>query len=190
MTALLMGFFNNAAQAKPEDWYVNIGMGLAETSYPKTWENVFDSWGDSSSSFRIRLSRDLGFYFPLASSTVWGVAVTDASDAISNDQGGTFGIDNYLFGLSVLSFMGSEPGDGFFARADFGRGAVQTSNVPANSTSIDFSSVGSGTGYLLGFGYGMPTGPGTRILFSISFQTTQISGDQFSASRLSAGVLF
>jgi len=187
----LVGAFSGTAQADPEDWYAYLGAGLAAAKYPNSWDRVFDSWGASSNSFRFTMSRDLGLYFPIINgSTVIGAAVSNTSDAISNDVNGTFGIENYLFAASVLSFAGTEPGDGFFARADLGRGWVHTTDVPLNSTSVNFNSLGKGTGYVLGLGYGKKTGPGARILFALSVQSTNIDGNKFQATRLTGGVLF
>jgi hypothetical protein len=87
-----------------------------------------------------------------------------------------------------MKYMGNEPGDGFFVRGDFGISKAVVS-VSVNNVSERASSE-SGSGYLLGVGYGIPMSSRTRLVFGINTTSRKIDSETFKSTQFTVGGLW
>jgi hypothetical protein len=174
-----------AAHSDVEDWYSYWGIGFSDTAYPEPLDSILDV-AESVSDTRLKISIDiLGFYFPVAdATTIAGFVINGASDRL-DDGSDNIQINLYTYGVSAMKFLGTEPGDGLFFRGDFGI----TKAVLSSSFS---SSVGSdtGTGFLIGTGYGFAVSPQHRILVNLNYANRTIESEQYKTVGISAGILF
>ncbi len=175
-----------AANADMESWYSYWGIGFSDTTYPEPLENLLNLAESTSDSARIQLDIDiLGFYFPVGSgSTIAGFVINAAADRIF-DSTDNIQFNLYTYGLSIMSFLGNEPGDGLFFRGDFGiTKAVVSSSFSGN--------VGSdtGTGFLIGTGYGFAVSPQHRILLNLNYANRTIESESYKTVALTVGILF
>ena len=182
----LTAIISAPANADVEDWYAYWGIGFANTTYPEPLDSILDL-AESVSDTRIQLDLDiLGFYFPVGvgGNTIAGFVINAAADRIE-DNGDNLQINLYTYGASVMTFLGSEPGDGLFFRGDFGI----TKGVVSSSFS---SSVGSdtGTGFLIGTGYGLAITPQHRILFNLNYANRTIESETYKTTSITIGILF
>lgn len=182
ITLLLSG----AARAAEEPWYTYWGIGWASNTYPSEVEDVLDLAKDVGFD-NVTISLDLlGFYWPLParSNTLLGFIVNGVGDRYSKG-GDWIQINSYLLGLSTMQFFGTEPGAGFFARADLGTAWFNVSNSEDDSENSDL-----GYGVLLGGGYGIPVTEGTRILLNVNYTLRHAEGDNVNSFGISVGGLF
>jgi len=191
LAVFLFSAFSQCVIAEPENWYMYLALGLANSQYPSAWEAEFSRVNaEAESSLHINSARELGVYFPIALTSAWGILLEHNSDSISNTaQGGSFGIDTIMLGPSYCVFNGKEFGDGLFVRGDAGYATGSSIGV-SDSASLDFGHVGSGYGYQLAAGIGKTTGPSNRIVLGINHQRLVLDGDHFNTSRIFAGVIF
>jgi len=172
--------------ADKESWYSYWGIGFSDTTYPEPLETLLNLAESTSDTTRIQLDLDLlGFYFPVGSgSTIAGFVINAAADRIF-DSNENIQFNLYTYGLSVMSFLGNEPGDGLFFRGDFGiTKAVVSSSFSGN--------VGSdtGTGFLIGTGYGFAVSPQHRILLNLNYANRTIESENYKTVALTVGILF
>jgi hypothetical protein len=184
---LLVSAIACPANAEMENWYSYWGIGFSDTTYPEPLDSLLDTLEATTNTTRIQLNLDiLGFYFPVGSgSTIAGFVINGAADRL-DDGSDNIQINLYTYGLSVMTFLGKEPGDGLFLRGDFGiTKAVLTSSLSSSSIGSD-----TGTGYLIGAGYGIVLSEGSRLLLNLNFANRTIESENYSTTGFSVGVLF
>ncbi len=177
---LLVGsLISGNASADVESWYTMWSIGTASLNYSDNTGAFLDSFGG-----RTQGSIDmLGFYWPLADKqTLVGGVISGAYDSASDNYYGTVQWNQYLYAISALHFFGSEPGDGFFLRGDLG----SASSVVTISNNYGYSSGnysnGTGTGFLIGAGYGIPVSGQSRLLLSLVYSKKTIDSVDFTSS--------
>jgi hypothetical protein len=164
------------------------GVGLARHSYPSALQNTVDQLESLSYVDRTQFAIDmLGFYFPASNEkTIYGFVISGSADRLQNtsNTNNYVQINQYLYALSAMHFLGNEPGDGFFVRGDvgFARAVIMDDYLSAAS---DW-----GNGILLAAGYGWPISRETRILFTAGIANNQIEGESYSATVFTIGGLW
>jgi hypothetical protein len=168
------------ASADVESWYALWSLGTASLSYGDSNGEYLDSIGS-----RTQGSIDmLGFYWPMADKqTIVGGVISGAFDSAS-DYYGTVQINQYLYAISALHFFGSEPGDGFFVRGDLGSAKASVTETYSNGYYTASGSLGSGTGYLVGAGFGIPVSSQSRLLISLVYSNKSIDSVDYTSTGL------
>ncbi|MCM2323119.1 MAG: hypothetical protein NDJ90_07630 [Oligoflexia bacterium] len=180
--ALFTVFAGSSAWAKSESWYFNIGLGYGIPQYPGDVEsslNDLKSLGASNTPIAI----DLGFYWPVADTTVLGASINGISDSYDLVITNMSVIQTGIF-LSGMHFFGIEPGTGPYLRGDVGAGraAVTLGSLDAASE------YGFGLGG--GVGYGIPVGDETRILLQATYMYRAVEGQNYGATAFTVGGFF
>jgi hypothetical protein len=174
------------ASAKPEDWYLHLGMGYAVPKYPSWLKSTVD-FAKNSGYSRMPLSIDLGFYWPiLKKNSILGVAITGYVDSYSGPT--VFDVIQTSVVASFLHSFGKEPGSGLLVRLDAGM-ASQLLQETSGPFSVAAS---SDTGYLgrAGVGFGFNITDGTRLIFMTMADFARISGDNYSTYMFNFSLLF
>ena len=141
-----------------------------------------------------------GFYWPIGQKTLVGGIVNGAmdfyeeSDAFASVE---FNSYNFLYSASVMHFLKHEIGRGFFVRADAGL-AVHQFEIKFNTNDNDLMDIfedaewtsETGTGFLVGGGYGIPITSGTRMLINAYISQRYVEGESMSIVGLTLNGLF
>ena len=183
--ALTTMLFASSVSAEVEDWYAYWGIGLSDTSYPSGLDSALDAMAALPGTYRLEVTVDaFGFYWPLPDEkTILGFVVSGSGDRIF-DSADFLQVNTYLYSLSTMHFLGSQPGDGLFFRGDVGISkAVITSSVIPDQISD------SGSGFLIGIGYGISTS-GSSLLFNLNYANKTIESETYSTIGISAGILW
>ncbi|MFC1589383.1 hypothetical protein ACFL3P_03830 [Pseudomonadota bacterium] len=176
------------AFAEEEDWYTYWSFGFSSNSYPGELDALLDIVEAQPGVDRAEIAIDmLGFYWPIEEKLILGFVISGTADAFTTPIG-DMQINQYLYGASIMKFFGKETGDGFFLRGDLGFAKASiTFDDAFGSTTITSD---TGTGILLGVGYGVPVSEESRILFSINVHNNDIEGEGYSAVSLNIGGLW
>ena len=175
------------AFAEEEDWYTYWSFGFSSNSYPGDMDSVLNDLEALPGVDRAEIAIDmLGFYWPLDEKLILGFVISGTADAFTTPVG-NMQINQYLYGASIMKFFGKETGDGLFLRGDLGfaKAAITEDIVFGGTTTSD-----TGTGILLGIGYGVPVSEESRILFSLNVHNNNIEGEGYSAVSLNIGGLW
>ena len=187
--ATILLSFSSISLADAEDWYTMWGLGIASHSHPSALQKDFDDLEKLDGVTRTELAIDmLGIYFPLGDDqTIAGFVINSSADALT-DGVTTIQYNYYIYGLSAMHFLGSEPGDGFFVRADAGMArAVSIVTLFGNTVSGQSK---SSWGFLGGVGYGIPLSADTRILLGANYALRDIEGEMESAMEFTISGLW
>lgn len=175
--AAVLFSYSALIHADPETWYFNVGLGKPNPSHSAYVDSFLQYDSHSEISVDLGIYRNLGDYFAA------GLALTNTGETTD-----VYGIDyfTYLTAVSFLSFFGgNEIGDGLFVRADLGAAkAVLHDNYYGGE--INFS----GTGYLLGVGYGFPLSRRARVLFTLASEKLNMGDDDFSSTNFGISLLW
>jgi len=174
--------------AEVESWYTYWSVGLADHFYPKEIQNEVDYLDSSPSVDRTEVAIDmLGFYWPVADqNTIVGVVVSGTGDRFNIAGTSEYmQINQYLYGLSAMRFMGREPGDGLFVRGDVG---IAKASVESSFYSTVTSEYGSG--FLLGVGYGIALSGETRLILGANYSRKSIEGETYITTAFTIGGLW
>jgi opacity protein-like surface antigen len=183
LSALCVG----SANADVENWYSYWSLGIADHQYEEPLDSTIKSIDAVPGVSRSEVAVDmLGFYWPVGdqSSTIVGFVINGSADRL-DDSYDYIQINHYLYGASVMHFFGQEPGDGFFVRGDFGIAKASVTDSFGYSSTSD-----SGTGYLIGIGYGIPMSSDSRLLLSVTSSTRSIEDEDYSAIAFTVGGLW
>lgn len=174
--------------AKEESWYTYWSIGLSNNSYTDELDSALDTLESQPGVDRFEGAIDiLGFYWPVQPKTILGFVVSGSFDLLSTPVG-DIQINQYLYAASAMHFFGKETGDGIFLRGDFG---IAKASIDADTTVGSFEATSdSGTGYLLGIGYGIPVSDESRLLLSVNISNKSIEGDDISAVSFNIGGLW
>lgn len=181
--------FSTNSLAETESWYVNASIGLSNTQYPGTDEQVLISAENNSGVSRVSPAVDVGIYWPFFDDSILLGAVINASvDSIqSNAWNEVVAHDLDYSGISVIKFLGDSIGKGFFMRGDYGS-AASTYRFSNNNYEIDN---GSGSAVLIGVGFSMPfSDDRTRLIFSFNSISSAIEDRDFSSNQLTIGLMW
>lgn len=183
---LLLSSLNT--NAKEESWYTYWSIGLANNSYTDELDTVLDELESLPGVDRTEAAFDLlGFYWPVQPKTILGFVVSGSFDKFDTPIG-DLQINQYLYAASAMHFFGRETGDGLFLRGDLG---IAKASIDVNTTVVNAEETSdSGTGYLLGVGYGIPVSEESRILLSINISNKDIEGDDISVVTFNIGGLW
>lgn len=182
----LITICSTQAYADIENWYAYWGLGFSNTTYPEPLDSALNAAEAVPGSTRVQLNLDiLGFYFPVNGDTIAGFVINSSADRLENGSD-NIQLNLYTYGASAMKFFGTEPGDGFFLRGDFGiTKAVLTSNLFSGNIGSD-----TGTGFLIGAGYGFVISPQHRILLNFNYANRTIESNSYKTSSVSVGILF
>ncbi|MFA4838081.1 MAG: hypothetical protein WC703_01215 [Candidatus Neomarinimicrobiota bacterium] len=167
-----------------ESWYLYWGLGGAAITYPKGVQEAIDIIEDVDGVQRTTISIDmLGFYFPLTPKTIGGVVINSAGDRFDYEDT-WFQWNQFLYGASVIHYVGQRFGQGPFLRADAGLAKMNYQNSEDNSIDSE-----NGFGALVGGGISFDLG-GTRILLNLNYSFRKVEGDNYQIIGFSVGGLF
>ena len=177
------------AFAEEEDWYTYWSFGFSSNSYPGWMDSGLNALEANPNVERVEIAIDmLGFYWPIQEKLILGFVISGTADALTNTLVGNVQVNQHLYGASIMKFFGKETGDGLFLRGDLGFAEYSINNENAFGTFTKTSD--TGTGILIGVGYGVPVSEQSRILFSINLHNNDIEGEGFSAVSLNIGGLW
>lgn len=177
-----------AVHADVEPWYAYWGIGMARANYPTEVQNAVEELDSFPGVDRTQVASDmLGFYFPAENQkTIYGFVISGAGDRLQDTTNTNIyiQINQYIYGLSAMHFLGNEPGDGLFVRGDAGF-ARMVVDSPFLTGATEW-----GNGILLGAGYGWAMSRDTRLLFSASLSSSRIDGNSYSSTMFTIGGLW
>lgn len=180
--------YSSFVLADQEPWYAYWGLGTGSYHYPANVSVNYDTVGDSSrSAYTID---SWGFYWPLNENTLLGFILTDTFDTakvMTSGSGVAYEKEQGVYSISAMKYFGHSVGDGWFVRGDLGLVSVIT-----RDTNFDTGEPWeeTGTGVLLGAGYGYPVSSGTHILFSLQASHNQVGDGVYRSLRAIVGVLW
>ena len=169
---------------RTESWYTYWGLGYSSISYPTELQNMIDDLNEQDGMSNISLNLDLlGIYFNVTPKTIAGIVINAVGDRYEMD-GENFQLNQYLYSVSGMHYLGEYFGSGPFLRADVGlaRLVIDGSFVPTTSSE-------SGFGVLVGGGWSFDFG-GTRLLLNVNYTYRGVEGEKYEAIGLSVGGLF
>ncbi len=174
------------AMAEVESWYTYWGLGIANHTYEEPVDSLINDLDNIPGVSRSQTAYDLlGFYWPLRSGkTAAGVVLSGSSDQLS-DPWGHAQLNQNLYAGSVMHFFGKEIGDGFFLRGDLGFSKLVFDTSYTNPVESD-----TGSGILLGVGYGIPVSEDSRVLITLTASSNTIDGNKFGSTALRIGGLW
>lgn len=187
---LLLAFlFSANSVAETESWYFNASIGLSNTQYPDSGEQVIITAENNNGVTRVSPALDVGFYWPFFNDSILLGAVLNASIDSVQTGGGNEVVAHDLdyTGISAIKFFSDSIGKGFFVRGDYGS-ATSTYRFSNNLYEVDN---GSGSAVLIGAGYGKPlSGDKARLIFSFNTITSTINDRDFSSNQLTIGLMW
>jgi len=186
-TTILM-FISVDAYADIENWYFTLNAGGADITNPSDVETVISNAENTYGTDRASVSVDFGFYWPiLDNSLLLGLAGNNSADSV-NTQLGTNVIRHsaILTGVSVIKYLSPEIGNGIFFRGDIGS-ASSRYTLLNNTFALEN---GSGSGILLGVGYGFKVSNESRLVLSLNTINIMINGDEYSSTQFMIGGLW
>ncbi len=184
LTLWLAGSFQVAA-AEVEDWYTYWSLGSASHTYDEPLDSAVQAVDALPGVSRTETAIDmLGFYWPMQNDkTAVGFVISGSADRLE-DSWDYIQLNQYLYGGSVMHFFGEEIGDGVFLRGDLGISKLVVDSSVANIASD------SGTGILLGVGYGIKVSEGFRVLLSLTASNNNIDGHDYKSTAFRIGGLW
>lgn len=172
--------------AEVESWYSYWGVGVSDNSYGDELDDALDNAESQSGVDRTQVAVDmLGFYFPMSNEkTVVGAVINATGDRV--DVGNeNLQLTRTMYSLSAMHFFGKEPGDGFYLRGDAG-----IAKMSVTTSDGEISSSESGTGLLIGAGFGLPLSAESRLLLGVNFSSANIEEETVSAMMFTVGGLW
>ena len=167
------------ASAEEEEWYTYWSFGFSSNSHPGWVESGLNALEANPNAERVEIAIDmLGFYWPIEEKLILGFVISGTADALANTIIGNVQVNQYLYGASIMKFFGKETGDGLFLRGDLGFAKYSITNENAFGTFTQTSDTGSGL--LLGIGYGIPVSEESRLLLSVNIHSNDIDGEDWS----------
>ena len=176
------------ANAEEESWFTYWALGWAPmVDGPGSYNSNMDELAELDGFSRISICLDmLGFYFAVDASPnlIVGGVINATGDRIS-DGSEHIQLNLYLMGPSVMYFLGDHAGEGAFVRADAGLAVGVVTSSGADDESSD-----PGFGGLIGVGYGIPVGEGSRLLLGANLTRMSIEDNGWGSLGLTIGGLF
>jgi len=167
-----------------ESWYLYWGLGGAAVTYPKAVQDVIDIIEDADGVQRATISMDmLGFFFPVLPKTIGGVVINSDGDRFAYEKS-WFQWNQFLYGASVIHYVGQRFGQGPFLRVDAGLAKMNYQDSEDNSIDSE-----DGFGALVGGGFSFDLG-GTRILLNLNYSFRKVEGNNYQIIGFSVGGLF
>jgi hypothetical protein len=175
------------AMAEVESWYTYWGLGFAGHTYEEPLDSLIQAVDSQPGVSRSQVAYDLlGFYWPLRNGkTMAGFVLSGTSDRLEDAFGNYAQINQNLYGGSVMHFFGREIGDGFFLRGDLGLAKATVDSTFTNPVNSD-----TGTGVLLGLGYGIAVSEQSRVLITLTASSNHIEGHDYASTALRIGGLW
>jgi len=184
-TLLLVVFLAFApASAKQESWYLNIGAGWSNLTYPSDVQTTLDFIKSQPGVDNLAIQFDLGVYGPINKVTAFGASVNASRDRYEW-SGDWFQVIEYQYGFSALRYFGEEIGHGFFVRGDLGLVATFCQNPGGTLDNLHI-----GASILAGGGYSWRITPGTRLYLGGNYAYRRFKGRSTGAVKIGPGFQF
>jgi len=189
-SALLLLFLGNSLfsqsfqDVSKESWFMYWGLGYSSISYPSELQDLLDFIDKQDGVTNLSLQLDLlGIYLPFGEKTIGGVIINAVGDRYEKD-GDYIQINQYLYSLSAMHYLGDSFGSGPFLRADVGlaKMLMQSSDGPDSGSDAGF-------GVLVGGGWSFDLG-GTRLLLNVNYSYRGVEEETYNTIGLSVGGLF
>ncbi|MBN2012508.1 hypothetical protein JW960_24485 [candidate division KSB1 bacterium] len=186
-----------------ELWYLYVGFGANTISYPADMKMILDDWKSRPGMSKFSLSIDMaGLYVHVTPNGIAGLVVNGIADRYKYDAY-YIQINQYLYGVSMIRYLGQNFGNGPFIRLDGGIAkTVVQSNLPADLALLTnpagipgmkprfpAPSSESGFGFLGGCGWSFDFG-GERLLLNANYSYRAVDSESTGTFSFSAGVLF
>ncbi len=170
------------AWAGDQHTYFNLGLAWADPDYGDEVNTLFDAIADQPQVDHITVGVDLGLYFAMGQSAMFGPALTGIGDRYELN-GDAMQVNQYLIGGSYRYYMSGERGKGVFLRGDAG-GARMVLDIDG----LDTVTSDWGFGFLVGGGISFQIGGGTW--FSINADYTQKTIEDETVGGVTVGGAF
>jgi hypothetical protein len=169
-----------------EPWYLLLGLGYSDISYPSGLQELIDILKESSEVTHLPLNINIGVYWPMNNAKTLIGFIISADGDMFDYQGGNMQINSYLIGGSLISHITDYIGKGIYLRGDAGISFISVSSSSSSGSSSD-----PGFGLRVGGGYELPISKDeTRIQFDIGYTYRNIEGDSYGSLGFGLGLLF
>lgn len=184
LTVLFCLAFVAVAGAGEQGMYFNLGVSLANPSYPDEFEELMDAFEELPDVDRYKVGFDLGLYFPIGRSGMLGPALTGIGDRL-DDGDDHFQLSQVLAGGSYRHYLSGERGKGLFLRGDLGM-----ARMGLDASGMDTLTSDWGTGFLVGGGFSFQIGGSTWLSVSAEYTTKSVEDETFGGTTIGAAFLF
>ena len=168
-------------ESNTESFYIYIGFGYSKTFYPSELDEIVEFLNEQDDVSHTPLAIDLfGIYFHATPKTIVGGILGGVADRYDRGERGAIQINQYLFGGSVMHYLGPSFGSGVFIRSDIGVASVIADEISLRE---------NGLGILLGGGWSFDLG-GTRILLNANYTYRGFQSGSYHTISFSIGGLF
>ena len=170
-----------------ESWYWGFSLGYPALSYTGDTQDTSHRLRVDPTTSRVPFAVDLGAYWPLSvrHETLLGVSLRMVVDHYGVGGGDSVDIAQQLLGVSGIVYTGPRLARGLFVRGDLGLAVSTLSDSSGFSRDSE-----PGVGGFAGFGYALPVGAGSRLLFQAGYGLNWIESQAFQAASVSVGALF
>jgi hypothetical protein len=173
-----------------KDWYIYNGVGVSFLSYPSTFHDVANvtegTTGNNSGNVGISLDLLEVYYSFKRQDLLLGAALFNGSGTTYETVNGrVYQVNEYIYGISGMYFMGAGVGQGPFLRADFGYGKLADGYQMSNQSNSAY-----GFGALAGGGWAFCVARKLSVLANLDYSCLELQNEYYGGLRLSAGVLF
>ncbi|MCF7797411.1 MAG: hypothetical protein K9N11_04655 [Lentisphaeria bacterium] len=167
-----------------ESWYTLWSLGSADITYPGDLNTIMNYLEDQDGVTRTKIAMDLlGFYKHLSPQTIGGVVINGAADRMEVDDS-WMQLNQYLYGISMITYPGKRFGSGLFLRADAGLAKMVMQDSDGDTDSSE-----NGFGILGGAGYSFDLG-GTRLLINVNYALRRIEDEDATTMGITVSGLF
>jgi len=186
---VLLFVISFAAQAAVENWYTYWTFGFSGNKYPGEMNssmNALEDVGGDRSQTSLEM---LGFYIPNTDTSLLGLIISGTGDLVDFPGEGSIQVNTYLYSLSYMKFMGTEPGVGFYFRGDLGAARAVIIVDPVDGKKVSGES-DWGAGVLGGIGYGFKVSEESRLLLGFNSTVKSIEDETYQAFMFTIGGLW
>ncbi len=169
-----------------ESWYTYWGLGLADVAYPSGIQNEIDWFDKQNGVSHISFSTDMfGFYWHLTPKTIGGFIINASRESFKVRQfdNHELEINQYLYAVGMMHYIGEAFGSGPFVRADLGLAGMKQNSGNKSIREED------GFGLLAGGGWSFDFG-GTRLLLNANYAYRGLENENYHTISFSVGGLF
>lgn len=169
-----------------ETWYLLLGLGYSDISYPSGLQELIDIMKESSEVNHLPLNMNVGVYWPLNNAkTLLGFIIGADGDRFEYPSG-SMQLSSYLIGGSIISHLTDYIGKGVYLRGDAGISFIGITSSTSGDASSD-----TGFGLRFGGGYSIPISKDeTRLQLDIGYTYRSIEGDGYGSLSFGLGFLF
>lgn len=184
VTALTCLACFGTALAVDQGVYFSIGLAWADADYPDEMNEVMDALADLPGVSHIQVGLDLGLYFPMAKSGMFGPAISGIGDGYELD-GDQLQVTQVLYAGSFRHYLSGERGKGFYLRGDAGAARMVLDADGADTVTSDW-----GFGFLVGGGMGFQIGGSTWFSIYADFTSKTIEEETVGGVTIGGAFMF